>query len=46
MHRFITGFRGALRRAFDRHIERVDRAMCASSTHTALRHYWLDPLDH
>lgn len=45
MIRFIARARLALRRSLSRLDRAADRDMPASSTHTALRHYWLDPLD-
>ncbi|MCE1236831.1 MAG: hypothetical protein LWW93_10790 [Hyphomicrobiales bacterium] len=43
MFRFYTVARTIVRRTFGP--EALDRRMCASSTCTALRHYWIDPLD-
>jgi hypothetical protein len=44
MIRLIARARFALRRSMARLDRAADRDMPASSTHTTLRHHWIDPL--
>lgn len=44
MIRFIARARFALRRSIARIDRAIDHDVPPSSTHTALRHYWIDPL--
>ena len=44
MIRFLARARFALRRTLARIDRAADRDMPISSTHEALRHYWVDPL--
>jgi hypothetical protein len=45
MFRFLSAARSAMRRSLIRFDEGIDRGMRESSTFTALRHHWIDPLE-